>query len=52
MDKNNGLDYSKVTEEEIEKAEVAEKDNHYTVLDMLKEIVGEDEEVGENDVKS
>lgn len=47
MDKNNGLDYSKVTEEEIEKAEVAENDNHYTVLDMLKEIVGEDEEVGE-----
>lgn len=47
MDEKNVLDYSKVTEEEIERAEQAKKENNYDIMGLLKEIVEKDKKVGE-----
>ena len=55
MDKKNGWDYSKVTEEDIERAEKgiiyidekAKEENNYDIMGLLKEIVEKDKKVGE-----
>jgi hypothetical protein len=47
MENKSPLDYSKITEEELNKAEENMKNNSYNYMDLLKAIVGEDEEVGE-----
>lgn len=47
MDKKNGWDYSKVTEEDIESAEKAKEENNYDIMGLLKEIVEKDKKVGE-----
>lgn len=47
MDKKNGWDYSKVTEEDIERAERAKDENEYTILGLIKEIAKTDRKEGE-----